>query len=165
MDAKAVKEKVSLVDYLEKSGVILRRGKAKCPFHNEKTASFTAQGHLWYCFGCGKGGDVITFVELRDGISFKDALEKLKQEYGLSNIPYKPKVNYHLEALKENYQSLKDILESERDELIDKYHDLKWLLNKEYTTGKLYNFEFFYHQRLDQIDESLRQLENAKYNA
>lgn len=56
-----------------------------CPFHSEKTPSFTitpAKG-LYYCFGCGAGGDVIGFVEKFDGISFAEAVKKLAEKYGI----------------------------------------------------------------------------------
>ncbi|MGH9322697.1 MAG: CHC2 zinc finger domain-containing protein, partial [Vicinamibacteria bacterium] len=67
---------------------VKRRGKslvACCPFHEEKTPSFTitpSKG-LFHCFGCGVSGDVIGFVCRYDGISFGDALWKLARRAGL----------------------------------------------------------------------------------
>ncbi len=53
-----------------------------CPFHAEKTPSFTVNEgkSLWYCFGCGEGGDLIKFVEKAENLSFKDALTHLGVE-------------------------------------------------------------------------------------
>ncbi len=54
-----------------------------CPFHNEKTGSFTvspAKG-IFKCFGCGKGGDVVHFVMEHDQLSYYDALRKLAERY------------------------------------------------------------------------------------
>lgn len=57
-----------------------------CPFHAEKTPSC----HLWddhfKCFGCGKYGDVISFVQIYFNLSFQDALSKLNYDFGL-NLP------------------------------------------------------------------------------
>ena len=52
-----------------------RKGFAKCPFHNERTASFHADKNLWYCFGCGEAGDTIKFVMKQRNIGFKEAVK------------------------------------------------------------------------------------------
>jgi DNA primase len=51
-----------------------------CPFHEEKTPSFTVnpKTNLWHCFGCNAGGDVIGFVCKKEGIGFREAMEKLR---------------------------------------------------------------------------------------
>jgi len=67
---------------LRKAGSIL---KGLCPFHGEKTPSFTvtpARG-TWHCFGCGKHGDIFTFVMERDGLSFPEALRLLAPRAGV----------------------------------------------------------------------------------
>ena len=59
--------------------------KGLCPFHDEKTPSFnvTPSRGLWYCHGCGEGGDVIKFVQKIDALSFIEAVEKLAGRVGL----------------------------------------------------------------------------------
>ena len=61
------------------------RLKALCPFHNEKTPSFTVNRHrqIFHCFGCGKGGDAIAFLVEHDGLSFVEALRKLADRAGV----------------------------------------------------------------------------------
>src|SRR5215208_2019684 len=56
-----------------------------CPFHDERTPSFSvnAEHKLYHCFGCGESGDAIKFVELTDGLEFKEALEQLADRYGI----------------------------------------------------------------------------------
>ena len=51
--------------------------RARCPFHNEKTASFmvSREKQIFHCFGCDKGGDVISFLQEYEGISFNEALK------------------------------------------------------------------------------------------
>jgi len=67
---------------LKKSG---NSYKACCPFHDEKTASFVVneKKQIFKCFGCGKGGTVITFVRDYEKISFIDAAKKLAQRAGI----------------------------------------------------------------------------------
>ncbi len=57
------------------------RLKALCPFHTEKTPSFTVNRHrqIFHCFGCGRGGDALAFIMEHDGLSFSEALRKLAE--------------------------------------------------------------------------------------
>jgi DNA primase len=67
----------------------LRRQGARwvglCPFHEERTPSFSvdAQEKLYHCFGCGVGGDVIKFVEEKEGLGFSEAVELLADRFGV----------------------------------------------------------------------------------
>jgi DNA primase len=67
----------------------LRRQGARyvglCPFHEERTPSFSVEPteKLYHCFGCGVGGDVIKFVEEKDGLGFAEAVEMLADRYGV----------------------------------------------------------------------------------
>ncbi|MCD8497835.1 MAG: CHC2 zinc finger domain-containing protein [Alphaproteobacteria bacterium] len=63
-----------------------REFKACCPFHKEKTPSFTindAKG-FYYCFGCGAKGDVLNFVMKHDNLDFRPAVELLAAEAGMA---------------------------------------------------------------------------------
>ncbi|MDR2930146.1 MAG: DNA primase [Propionibacteriaceae bacterium] len=59
--------------------------KGLCPFHDEKTPSFqvTPARGLYYCFGCGKGGDTVSFVQEINNLSFREAVEFLADKYGV----------------------------------------------------------------------------------
>jgi len=81
-DAQEIKERIDLVEYLSREGVRLKpvggggEYRGRCPFHTESKPSFQVNRHkgLWHCFGCGAGGDVISFVMKKENISFHDAL-------------------------------------------------------------------------------------------
>src|SRR5215471_13677096 len=55
--------------------------QALCPFHKEKTPSFSVNPHkqIFYCFGCHKGGDVFNFVKLYENIEFPEAVQRLAE--------------------------------------------------------------------------------------
>ncbi|MFZ0389050.1 MAG: DNA primase, partial [Calditrichia bacterium] len=72
---------------LKKTG---RNYQALCPFHTEKTPSFSVnpEKQIFHCFGCGEGGNVFTFLMKYEKISFIDALKKLAEPAGISLPSY-----------------------------------------------------------------------------
>lgn len=78
---------------LKKAG---KNWHACCPFHKEKTPSFTvnADKQFYYCFGCGAGGNAISFVMNHDRLEFVDTIEMLAARQHLT-VPYEKKSNYH----------------------------------------------------------------------
>jgi DNA primase len=67
---------------LRRSGA---RFTGRCPFHDERTPSFSVDpvGKLYHCFGCQAGGDVFTFLQEKDGVEFREAVEQLADRYGV----------------------------------------------------------------------------------
>ena len=59
--------------------------KGLCPFHGEKTPSFNVNRDrgFFHCFGCGAGGDVFKFIELKEQVGFQDAVRQLAQRFGI----------------------------------------------------------------------------------
>jgi DNA primase len=85
-----VRDAVDMVD-LVGSRVELRRAgvnrfEGLCPFHDERTPSFgiNPAEKLYYCFGCGEGGDAFKFVQLTEGVGFAGSLEYLADRYGVA---------------------------------------------------------------------------------
>ena len=88
-DIALVRERAQ-IDEVVASYVTLRNAgggseKGLCPFHDEKSPSFhvTPARAVFYCFGCGEGGDVISFVQKIEGLGFTDAVERLAEKYGV----------------------------------------------------------------------------------
>ncbi|GIW58771.1 MAG: hypothetical protein KatS3mg086_056 [Candidatus Dojkabacteria bacterium] len=111
-DIDRVKEAVDIVDVIESYVELKRAGsnlKGLCPFHTEKTPSFMVSPSLqiFKCFGCGKGGDVIKFIQEIENLEFREALEKLAQIAGIeleNKISKNPKTEQEKERiLKANY--------------------------------------------------------------
>ena len=74
---------VSSYVYLKKKG---RNLVGLCPFHNEKTPSFNVypESNSFYCFGCGVGGDIITFVERMENLDYVEAIKFLAARVGMA---------------------------------------------------------------------------------
>ncbi|HBL36084.1 MAG TPA: DNA primase, partial [Firmicutes bacterium] len=83
-----VKENNELVTVISEYVNLKQRGKTfmgLCPFHSEKTPSFTVsrEKQLFHCFGCGAGGDVLTFVMRMENLTFGPALRFLAERAGV----------------------------------------------------------------------------------
>ncbi len=86
--AAEIKQKINLVDLIGETVQLRKAGaswKGLCPFHGEKTPSFTVTParETWKCFGCGRGGDLFNFVMERDAIDFPEALRRLAGRAGV----------------------------------------------------------------------------------
>lgn len=88
-DIALVKERSSIEDVVREHVTLRPAGpgsmKGLCPFHDEKTPSFNIRPTVgaWHCFGCGEGGDVISFVQKVEHLTFSEAVERLAQKLGM----------------------------------------------------------------------------------
>lgn len=83
-----VKLRVNIVDVVGRVATLRKAGsrfKGLCPFHNEKSPSFHVDPDkgFYKCFGCGKAGDVITFVRETEQLTFTEAMETLGKRFGI----------------------------------------------------------------------------------
>lgn len=87
-DTDEIKSRINIVDIIGKRVTLKKTGrnfKGLCPFHNEKTPSFivSPERESWHCFGCGKGGDIFSFVMEYEHVDFPEALEELAEIAGV----------------------------------------------------------------------------------
>jgi len=85
---REIKNSADIVDIVSEVVFLKKRGKnhvGLCPFHSEKTPSFTVspQKQIFYCFGCGTGGNVFSFLMKQEGLSFPEAAGVLARRFGI----------------------------------------------------------------------------------
>jgi DNA primase len=145
-DAHTVKERVDIVDLiggyikLEKAG---QNFKARCPFHNEKTASFhiSPSRQTYYCFGCGKKGDVFTFVEEMEGTDFRGALKILADKAGVELVNAPAESRGEKEKL---YEVLLEAAKFFEENLEDSPKALAYLKSRGLTSESIKKFRIGY---------------------
>lgn len=110
---ESIKSQIDIADLVESYGISLKRSGGDrsvglCPFHDERSGSFNVYGNTesYYCFGCRESGDIFSFVMLKEGLSFGDAVHMLAEQAGVEVIsdqerdPLYEKKQRYLEAHK-----------------------------------------------------------------
>jgi len=107
-----IRDRIDIVDIVSRYVTLSKTGqnfKGLCPFHSEKTPSFSVSPtrQMFYCFGCGVGGDAFTFLMNREGLGFMEAMSELAQQAGVS-IPKQGKRNpdYRSSSERERYEQI-----------------------------------------------------------
>ncbi len=105
-----VRNSADIVEVIAAYVHLKKRGKnylGLCPFHTEKTPSFTvsAEKQMYHCFGCGKGGNIFTFLMEMDKISFVEAVRSLASKSGIT-IPEESKPMAEEQTEFENYYAI-----------------------------------------------------------
>ena len=90
-----VRQKVEITEIIGEKVALKKAGrhfKGLCPFHSEKSPSFivSPERQSFKCFGCGEGGDVYSFLQKYEGMSFLEALESLAKRVGITIESYRP---------------------------------------------------------------------------
>ena len=88
-DLEEIRQRADIVELISPHVALRKRGKrlvGLCPFHQERTPSFTvdAETGLWHCFGCKAGGDLFRFVEMIEKVTFAEAVEHLGRRLGIA---------------------------------------------------------------------------------
>lgn len=111
-----IKSHLDIVDVISKHVILKKRGVnyiGLCPFHNEKTPSFivSPQKGIYKCFGCGKGGDAITFLMEINGASYREIISDLAAQFNIEL----PKSNANYDKNKSKKSQIFEILEKAKD--------------------------------------------------
>ena len=82
-----IKDRIDIIDLISEYVHLKKAGqnwKGLCPFHTEKTPSFTVSPakQIFHCFGCGVGGDIFTFLLRYENLTFPEALSMLAKKAG-----------------------------------------------------------------------------------
>ena len=115
--ADDIKGLLNMADVFRMYGIqVTQKGFAVCPFHNEKTASLKVYAKSFYCFGCGAGGDCITFVCNLFNCTFREAVEKLNTDFALG-FPIGEQITLRqADYYKKRQREIKELQQREIDE-------------------------------------------------
>ena len=108
-----IKQAANIIEIASQYTNIIKRGKSHlglCPFHSEKTPSFTLDidRQLFHCFGCGAGGDIFTLVMEKENLSFPEALRLLADKYNI-RMPEQKKLSPQFTQLKEDIGRINEL--------------------------------------------------------
>ncbi len=108
-----LRTRLSVVDVVSRRVPLVKKGQnywGCCPFHNEKTPSFSVNEEkgFYHCFGCGEHGDIISFVMKINNCDFRSAITELAAQAGLKDPEYNPKPAAQ-NAAEESYLKITDM--------------------------------------------------------
>ena len=139
--------KPDIVEVASKEGIELKqKGKScwgQCPFHEDNTPSFKIDSdkQLFYCFGCGSGGDVISFIQKLKRCSFPDAVSYLR----ISNSK-PPKINRRNIRKKELLNDFNEWCNTYYCKLADVYREFNHVKSKMKSMSEIDKLTKFYHE-------------------
>ncbi|MBI5004760.1 MAG: DNA primase [Candidatus Lloydbacteria bacterium] len=141
-----IKERLSITDVVESYVKLGRAGssiKALCPFHSEKTPSFIVSPvrGTFHCFGCGKGGDIFTFVQEIEGLPFSGALKLLAERAGVELSSYDKKEHSEKELL---YAVLETATRFFEEKLAQNQKAIEYLLSRKIDKNTIALFRIGY---------------------
>jgi len=164
IDAKEeIKSKLNIVDVLSSYIQLHKAGtnyKACCPFHNEKTPSFfvSPQRQIWHCFGCGKTGDIFTFVMNIENVDFITALKILADKAGVKLPRFDSKINSQNKTI---YNIFTDVINLYQSNLNKNSEVKDYLLKRGLTENIIQEFKLGFSN--DNWNEALNYLIDKGY--
>ncbi len=167
-EVEEVKSKIDIIDVVSEYVKLTPAGanhKGNCPFHNEKTPSFMVNKdkQIWRCFGCGEGGDALSFLMKAEGIGFVEALKIMAERAGvqLKNFQFSQEKNSKSERLHKLLDLCskyfnKILLESGKAKIA-----IDYLQNRKISSESIENFKIGYS--IDEWDNLILFLKKRKF--
>ncbi|MCS6822171.1 MAG: DNA primase [Microscillaceae bacterium] len=151
-----VRKAADIVEVISEYISLKRAGKdykALCPFHNERTPSFTVSSseQFYYCFGCNASGNVISFVQNIENLTFVQAVEKLAQRYQIE-LEYEEKPPQEQKALNQEKEKILALLKYAKDFFVNNLYNtqegnviaLSYLQERGFLPSTIEQFELGY---------------------
>lgn len=134
-DIEKVRESANIVDIISDYLPLKRSGSnyiGLCPFHNEKTPSFTVSDtkQFFHCFGCGEGGDVVTFIMKKENLDFPEAIKFLGDKLGIAIEEKMPKDKKAYDEKLKGYEINREAARFFYSNLRNNQRPLKYLYNR-----------------------------------
>ena len=144
---REIESRIDIVEYISETVKLSRKGNnywGLCPFHQEKTPSFSVNRNkkMFYCFGCHAGGNLFSYLMKKDGLDFREALEILATRAGIEIIRPRDKkiVDYRKQIIAVNNvatQYYQDIMGSEQGQAAREYLEKRRITAETISTFKL----------------------------
>ena len=149
-----LRTRLSVVDVVGRRVPLTKKGQnywGCCPFHNEKTPSFSVNEEkgFYHCFGCGEHGDIISFVMKTNNVEFRDAIKELADMAGLKMPDYKPKPAAVIETEEAYYKLYENVCNLYQELLYtdDGAHALEYIRGRGFTDEMIKKYKIGYAPR------------------
>lgn len=144
-----IKSRLNIVDVVGEYVKLQKAGanwKANCPFHHEKSPSFMVneEKQIYHCFGCNKGGDVLSFVMEIESLDFKETLKILAEKAGVQLANFNPKVQNEKNKVLEALELATQFYEKQLWDGVGKEKILKYLSDRGISTDSIRKFRLGY---------------------
>lgn len=140
-------ENLSMIDILDKYNIKRRGNQFVCPFHRDKNPSAKAYKNSYFCFACGKTGDLIQFVEDYYNVDFKTAMKTINNDFNLG-LSYKinQKQLDEIKKARKNKEKQKIQYNNQIIQLCDKIKELENKYNHLKSKIHPYNWEYIEYE-------------------
>jgi len=164
-----LRQRLSLVDVISRRIPLTKKGQnywGCCPFHNEKTPSFSVNEDkgFYHCFGCGEHGDIISFTMKSENVDFKTAISQLADMAGIKMPEIKQKSQAQIEA-EESYVKITDKATKIYQDLLYQdvgKHALEYIKKRGFTDDMIKKYRIGYAPKTGIISSSFNNVKSDK---
>lgn len=167
-----LRQRLSLVDVISRRIQLTKKGQnywGCCPFHNEKTPSFSVNEEkgFYHCFGCGEHGDIISFTMKSENIDFKEAIKELADMAGIKMPEYKVKSKAQIEAEENYFQITEKATQIYQDLLYQDIgkHALEYIKNRGFSDDMIKKYRIGYAPKNNIISARFNNIKIDKLTA